>query len=800
MKSVVFFHILLLASFSMGAQSGSQLFGTVMNEDSIGIQSELYFPELDTLISTDPLGWFLLPVSKEQPYLALIVSSGYGSLQAFIEPGQKSQIVMSILSALGETVEVRADAGLLASGSLNQVEGTAIYAGRKTDVIRLSRLQANLAANTARQLFRGVSGLTIWENDGSGLQLAIGARGLDPNRTAHLNTRQNGYDISADALGYPESYYTPPAQAIDRIEVVRGAASLQYGTQFGGLLNFVLKKGVADRPIAVSSETTVGSFGMFSQAISSGGQAGTLNHYTFIQYRRSDGWRPNSGFQQRTFISRLEWAVSDDFSIGTDFTHMHYLAQQPGGLQDFEFSQNPRQSKRTRNWFEVNWTLAAIHADWQLSERTRLNSRTFGLYARRMALGELGPINRPDPIRNRNLIDGQYRNLGHETRLIHRYGSPTLPQVFLVGARLYKGNTHNRQGEASDGGGADFEFLNPDNLEQSDYIFPGSNLAIFAEHIIRLSSRLSITPGVRAERIQTSSDGYYKYRVISGGDVILDQRIQDQQSRIRSFVLAGIGLSYQFAAHDTEFYANASQNYRSINFSDLVTVNPNLVIDPNLTDEHGYTLEAGLRGQLREGHGRFDLSAFYMRYNDRIGLTEVIRGSPARLMSFRTQVGDAAIAGIEMYGECEFIRRNLSDSLWSLRPFLNISLIRGRYVKGAPDIQGNALELVPPFTVRTGIDVGYKNFGMSLLYSYVHWHYSDATNAEQVSDATRGIIPTYSVADFAIRWRIGSLTINTGINNLLNQAYFTRRATGYPGPGILPADGRSAYIGIRADF
>ena len=78
-------------------------------------------------------------------------------------------------------------------------------------------------------------------------QLGIGGRGLSPNRNSNFNTRQNGYDISADALGYPESYYTPPAESIERIEVVRGAASLQFGTQFGGMLNFRFKKGPQDK-------------------------------------------------------------------------------------------------------------------------------------------------------------------------------------------------------------------------------------------------------------------------------------------------------------------------------------------------------------------------------------------------------------------------------------------------------------------------------------------------------------------------------------------------------------------------
>ncbi|MDX2066969.1 MAG: TonB-dependent receptor plug domain-containing protein, partial [Haliscomenobacter sp.] len=125
---------------------------------------------------------------------------------------------------------------------LSGVDNFGIYEGKKTEVIDLSKSTANLATNNARQVFAKVPGLNIWESDGAGLQLGIGGRGLSPNRTSNFNTRQNGYDISADPLGYPESYYTPPMEALERIEIVRGAASLQYGTQFGGLLNFRFRK------------------------------------------------------------------------------------------------------------------------------------------------------------------------------------------------------------------------------------------------------------------------------------------------------------------------------------------------------------------------------------------------------------------------------------------------------------------------------------------------------------------------------------------------------------------------------
>jgi len=84
---------------------------------------------------------------------------------------------------------------------LRQVEASAIYASKKNELISVDQLTINKAANNSRQVYAKVSGLNIWESDGAGVQLGIGGRGLSPNRNSNFNTRQNGYDISADALG-----------------------------------------------------------------------------------------------------------------------------------------------------------------------------------------------------------------------------------------------------------------------------------------------------------------------------------------------------------------------------------------------------------------------------------------------------------------------------------------------------------------------------------------------------------------------------------------------------------------------
>ena len=767
------------------------------------VDVEVYLEETTQLVKTDLNGFFRFEGLQTGTYTLLVFAQDYNTHRqqlSLINEKVELAIVLEKLSRNLTTVEISAESTLNGVRHLRGVEGVAIYAAKKSEVIQLDQLQANLATNNAREIYRGVAGLNVWENDGGGLQLSIGARGLDPNRTSNFNTRQNGFDISADALGYPESYYTPPAQALQRIEIVRGAASLQYGTQFGGLLNFKLKEGKLNDPFEFISENTVGSFGLFNSFNSISGTKNKASYYAFYQRKQGDGWRPNSGFEQNTAYVDVHYQFTSALRIGVELTRMNYLAQQPGGLVDFEFAQNPRQSKRERNWFKVNWNLAALHFDYDFSPKTHLNFRNFVLYAERDALGELGPINRPDPLRERDLIVGQYRNFGSEGRLLHKYQLRNQIANFLIGYRYYEGYTRNRQGNASADSDADFRFLNPDNLEQSDYEFPSRNIAFFSENLFNVGKQWTITPGIRYEYIRTASDGYYKQRVFSGGEVIFEQQLEDARLNERQFALLGLGIGYRFQP-EIEIYSNISQNYRSINFSDLAVVNPNLIVDSLLRDESGYNADFGIRGSFAKGLIRFDVSAFYLRYNDRIGLAEIVVPDPStieRLVAFRTNIGDARILGLEAYAEADLWRLwKGKDTPFSFRPYLNFSNLNGIYLSGKPEFIGNQVELIPPVTFKGGVTASYHDFSANYLYTYVHQHFSDATNATLVSNATRGWIPTYQVMDVSLSYEFGRFRIQTGINNFTNTFYFTRRATGYPGPGIIPAEGRSWYMTAR---
>ena len=93
---------------------------------------------------------------------------------------------------------------------------------------------------------------------------------------------------------------------------------------------------------------------------------------------------------------------------------------------------------------------------------------------------------------------------------------------------------------------------------------------------------------------------------------------------------------------------------------------------------------------------------------------------------------------------------------------------------------------------------GYKNFQASIQYSKLSDQFTDSSNSiESNLSGVIGLIPGYEVLDFSSSYKLNNLKFEAGVNNFMNEIYFTRRATGYPGPGIIPSAPRTVYITIQ---
>jgi Fe(3+) dicitrate transport protein len=666
------------------------------------------------------------------------------------------------------------------------VKDNVIYSGKKTEVIRLSTATANLAQNNSRQIFAKVPGIQVWESDGSGVQMGVAARGLSPNRMWEFNTRQNGYDISADPFGYPEAYYTPSVESLDRIEVIRGAASLQYGPQFGGVINYVKKRSVSGKKIGVESTQSFGSYGMFSTFNAIGGNHKKFSYYTNINYRRSDGWRQNNGYNTWNGYVNLGYQLTKKININAEYTRMDQLVQQPGGLTDSMFNINAKQSLRSRNWFKLVWNIAALNFDYQINSSNKLNIKAFGLMGERSSIGFMSGINVADAkdvngIYGNRLVDqDKYNNYGVEARHLYTYRVGKQKQSLAVGARYYVGNTDRIQNKFGNRG-TDYSLATEQNLLARDLNFKTHNAALFAEHLFNINKRLSITPGVRYEYLKNTASG------------ILDLKNVDRESS-RSFALLGVGAQYKVTSN-TNIYANYTQGYRPVLFSDISVVTTDS-INPDLKDASGYNLDLGYRGNF----GRlvsFDVSAYIMYYGNRIGSYN-INGK-----NYRTNIGASESRGIESYIEVSPTNMFKTFKGGHISLFATMAFTQAEYVSwNDPDInknqKGKRVENAPKYIHRFGLTYRYKSFTTSLQYSLVGYAFADALNTTKPNaTATTGLIPSYEVADWSFQLTIKKLyNINCGINNIFDTKYFTRRAGGYPGPGLLPAEGRIWYVGV----
>ncbi|THD65840.1 TonB-dependent receptor [Robertkochia marina] len=765
---------------------------------------EVYDKARGLLTSSDAEGYYSFTTTKTELTLIFLSYAHEIKEEVLLLDGQDKElnILLETLTVALTEVEVTARRKRVFELSrLKDVEGTAIYAGKKTEVVLVDQSMANLATNNARQIYSKVAGLNIYQNDDAGLQLNIGGRGLDPNRTSNFNTRQNGYDISADVLGYPESYYSPAAEGIEEIQVVRGAASLQYGTQFGGLVNFKMKQPVADKPLEVITRNTTGSYGLYTNFTSVSGSADKWHYYTFFNYKTGDGFRPNSEFESKNVYAYLGYDLSEKTTLSGEVTYLRYLAKQGGGLTDLMFEQDPFQSNRSRNWFEVDWFLYNLKLDHAISENTNFTFNFFGLDASRYALGfRTNRVDQVDPGTERDLIQGDFKNYGFESRFLSNYTLLDRKATFLTGIKFYNADNFQKQGPGSDGTGPDFRFYEddfPNYPQQSQFDLPNLNLAWFGEHIFYLSDQFSVTPGFRLEYIRTKSEGFFKrINTDAAGNVIFEETVEDNRDFERDFLLLGVGFSYK-PSRLFEAYANISQNYRSVTFSDININNPAFAVSPDITDERGYTVDVGLRGNYK-GVLSYDLSTFAMFYNDRIGFVQKAL-SDGRVISERGNVGDAVMLGLESLFETDLAKLSGWGGDYSWSYFLNLAMIRSEYTRSEqPGIEGNQVEFVPDVNLKTGMQFGYRNLRANVQYTYLSRQFTDATNSVAANiSGVIGEIPAYDILDVSLSYTYRFLKLETGVNNLLDNIYFTRRATGYPGPGIIPSAPRNWYVSFQ---
>lgn len=737
----------------------------------------------------------LIMISKETKQLCLfaltVCLAGSTPVCLFGQQQTNQQKVDSLPSRVLKQVTVKGFRSTVV-GSLPNVYGTYLMGGKRNEVIQLADIDANVAEKTPRQLFARIPGVFVYDMDGTGNQINIATRGLDPHRSWENNIRQNGVITNSDMYGYPASHYSPPMESINRIELVRGTASLQFGAQFGGMLNYVTKGADTTRRFGFETVSSAGTYGLLSTFNAIGGRVGKWTYYAYYYRRHSDGYRQNSRSDANAQFGRLQYQATRRLGFTAELGRSTYTYQIPGPLTDAMFAQDPRQSTRSRNYFNPDIYIPSLKTDWQLSDRTRLLWTVSAVLGARNSVQLDAFATVPDTI---SRVTGQYRarqvdvdnfnSYTSEWRILHQYKLGNINSNLAAGVQLMSNDLHRRQlGVGTTDTNFDLSLTSP---FKRDLHYKTRNFAAFAENQFHLTNRLTISPGMRLESGKTEMRGTITYYAPENLPTDISHH----------FLLLGVNGEYR-VNEAVKVYGGWSQAYRPVVFKDIIPSSVYERIDKNLKDAYGYNAEIGVDGRWQGLH--LNITVFDLLYRNRLG-TLLLTNTDGSNYIFRTNIGDSRSTGVEALVETQLVRTNkVLVSGFTSTSFNKARYINGRVAAGTENrsVTGNRVESAPEWTSRNGLTARYGTTSLTLQYSYVSQTFSDALNTPVASaNGAVGPVPAYSLWDLNGTWHSRhGLTVRGSVNNLLNQQYFTKRPTFYPGPGVWPSDGRSAVLTV----
>ena len=699
------------------------------------------------------------------------------------------------------TVEAEGDSTVQAP-FLPPVAGTMIYSGKKTSVIDLDSLPP-ITNNNYRQALAKTPGLYLSEE--STPLVSIGYRGLNPNRTQFTQVLRDGIPIHADQFGYPEAYFTPPLDTVDRIEFLRGGASLLYGPQPGGALNYVTHRPQTSKPFGFGSNQTFGSNQYYSTFNYVNGTSGRLGYYGYYNHRQSDGFRDrNSDFKLDAGLVKLVLDAETDSRWILTIDAYRETHGEPGGLTLEKMRSNPRETTRLYDRFELERYSASLQWERDFSDDTKmvtsLWTSSYSRWSKRQNTASItffdgskdtafGVLPSGAASAKNQIQDQKFYTFGLDQRWLHNYAWLGGDHSLSAGIQLYRSISPRK-----DYGGATPDAATGAIARDTDRTI--TYLPVFVENKFSWG-QFSITPGVRFESAKQSVRENINTEKTTAGSAL-------GASSERIFVpLFGLGTAYELAPK-VELYANVSQSYRPKVFTEAVPTKPGETVASDLSEAGAWQYEVGFKGRPRPW-AYWDTSVFLLDFDNQIGLV----GNAVR------NTGRARHVGLEFSGEIDLLglmeresqapsvsgfkkepSRPLSE-FGSLSLYGNATLLDAEYVSGSQ--QGKTPAYAAKYTVRAGLVYRSckERFRVALTSSFIGKSFADDGNVPTAAlPAVR--VPSYAVWDLTGEAKVyrDSVSVTWGVNNLFDKNYFSRITA----TGIDPGQGRNFYGGLSLKF
>lgn len=171
---------------------------------------------------------------------------------------------------------------------------------------------------------RGMMGYGVSGGAAGGINL----RGISGG-TGGLLVLIDGHPQYQGIFGHPisDSYQT---MITERVEVLRGPASVLYGSNaMGGVIN-IITRGMKEDGVKTDISISGGSWGTAQAEATNRFKKGKFSSTVSGQYGRSDNHRPRMGFEQYGGYLKLGYDFNENWNLWADGNVTHFNASQPG--------------------------------------------------------------------------------------------------------------------------------------------------------------------------------------------------------------------------------------------------------------------------------------------------------------------------------------------------------------------------------------------------------------------------------------------------------------------------------------
>jgi len=646
------------------------------------------------------------------------------------------------------------------------------------DIIKRVDLE-HFDATNGHEIFRHIPGINAVDEEGAGMRINLGIRGLDPNRSMNVLMLEDGIPLQLNPYGEPEMYYTPPIERMSGIEVLKGSGQIIFGPQtIGGVINYLTPDPPSEPEGVIGVKA--GQYGYFSAHAGYGttfGKAGFVINYLHKQAKDLGV----STFHIDDITGKFKLSLSEKSVLGMKFQFYNEVSNStyvgitqpmfdqgqyyPIVAPDDELKVRRVAMNLTHKHFFSNRSMMSttayyynIKRDWRRQDFSYSKS----------ASNQSGVIWGDTTVANGALYmlnSARFRNrtfdvIGLESRFDHDYTIRKAGGTFTAGIRLLGENARDIELNTT-------KPTSQSGTMRADEERPGFAVSGFVHNRFDFSDKWHLTAGIRFEQYWYNRDIYF-----SGGK---DTLIAAESNIFAA--IPGLGLNF----NPKEKIALFTGVHRGFSPPVVKSAISNTGEAYDLGPQLSWNYELGMRSEPHRGLN-LEATFFYMDFDKQVipvsessgaAGTGLINGGKTRHLGVETHI---------RFDLGKWMTKDYSLYLEGNFTYVNAIFNNDRFLPSGSDtinVIGNALPYAPPYFGN--ITVGYVTpFGLDLMFSssFVASQYADQQNTEEASaDGRTGVIPRHYTLDFTAMYHIPKIKtkVNLSVKNLSNSRYIASR-------------------------